>query len=282
LKSFNKHIIIAGSARSGTSWLAEIIAFQFRYRLLFEPEHEYQTQEGHLICDKFISKQLLQKDQEEYLKRVFRNKIDNDWIAQISNRNFKMHLWPYIPKKYIIKFVRCNLSTHFMSSHFNIPVLFIIRNPYDVIVSQNRVKFNWLYNLNHFKRQKPISEVLDLKYNFNWNEVDTYTEIEILALRWCLENKVVFDLHETDNSNFTIVKYEALKRNINLFYDLCKTYDLKPLSNIEELYGRPSSKTHPDSNVKSGHENIHNAYTDSFESIKKILDRFNVDNYQIP
>ncbi|WP_461599627.1 sulfotransferase domain-containing protein [Winogradskyella sp.] len=277
MRSFNKHIIIAGSARSGTSWLAEIIALQFRYRLLFEPEHEYQTQEGHLICDKFISKQVLQKEQEEYFRRVFRNKIDNDWIAQISNRKFKMHLWPFIPKKYVIKFVRCNLSAHFMSSYFNIPLLFIIRNPYDVILSQNRVKFNWLYNLNHFKRQKPISEVLDSKYNFNWNAVDTYTEIEILALRWCLENKVVFDLHETDNSNFTIVKYEDLKSDINLFYDLCKTYDLKPLSNLEELYGRPSSKTHPKSEIRNVSKEKKDADEQALSQIEGVLKRFGVD-----
>ena len=66
MKSYSKHIIIAGSARSGTSWLAEIIALQFRYRLLFEPEHEFQTQEGHLICDKFIREGILQNEQEEY------------------------------------------------------------------------------------------------------------------------------------------------------------------------------------------------------------------------
>ena len=46
LKSYNKHIIIAGSARSGTSWLAEIIALQFRYRLLFEPEKTIDDSEA--------------------------------------------------------------------------------------------------------------------------------------------------------------------------------------------------------------------------------------------
>ena len=282
MKSYNKHIIIAGSARSGTSWLAEIIALQFRYRLLFEPEHEYQTQEGHLICDKFITEGILQNEQEEYFKKIFKNKIDSDWIAQISNRKLKMHLWPVVPKKYVIKFVRCNLSAHFMSSYFEIPLLFITRNPYDVILSQNRVKFNWLYNLNHFKHQKPITEVLESKYNFSWDEADGYSEIETLSLRWCIENKVVFDLHEADNSNLKIVKYEDLKSDINLFYDLCKTYDLKPLSNLEELYSRPSSKTHPESNIKSGSKNVQNVDADSFEIIKKTLDRFNVDNYQIP
>ncbi len=277
MKSYNKHIIIAGSARSGTSWLAEIIALQFRYRLLFEPEHEYQTQEGHLICDKFITEGILQNQQEEYFKKIFKNKIDSDWIAQISNRKLKMHLWPVVPKKYVIKFVRCNLSAHFMSSYFEIPLLFITRNPYDVILSQNRVKFNWLYNLNHFKRQKPITEVLESKYNFSWDEADGYSEIEILSLRWSIENKVVFDLHESDNSNLKIVKYEDLKSDINLFYDLCKTYDLKPLSNLEELYSRPSSKTHPKSEIRNIYKEKSETDKQILSEIKNVLKRFNVD-----
>lgn len=277
MKSFNKHIIIAGSARSGTSWLAEIIALQFRYRLLFEPEHEYQTQEGHLICDKFIIEGILQNEQEEYFKKIFKNKIDNDWIAQISNRKFKMHLWPIIPKKYVIKFVRCNLSAHFMSSYFKIPLLFIMRNPYDVILSQNRVKFSWLYNLNHFKRQKLITEVLESKYNFSWDDADNYTVIEILTLRWCIENKVVFDLHETNNSNFKIVKYEDLKADINLFYNLCKTYNLKPLSNIGEIYSRPSSKTHPNSEIRDMSKVRNEMNEQALSQIDSVLKRFNID-----
>lgn len=281
MKSYNKHIIVAGSARSGTSWLAEIIALQYRYRLLFEPEHEYQTQEGHLICDKFITEEILQIEQEEYFKKIFGNKIDNDWIAQISNRKFKMHLWPVIPKKYIIKFVRCNLSAHFISSYFKIPLLFIIRNPYDVILSQNRVKFNWLYNLNHFKRQKPITEILKSKYNFNWDEANSYTEIEILTLRWCIENKIVFDLPEIDSSYLKIIKYEDLKTDINSFYELCKAYNLKPLSNIEDVYSRPSSKTHPKSKIKLGVNDNLSLCPDTVERISNILNRFEVVDYQL-
>lgn len=51
---YNKHIIITGSARSGTSWLSEIIARQFRYRMLFEPDHEFNTTKGILIADQWL------------------------------------------------------------------------------------------------------------------------------------------------------------------------------------------------------------------------------------
>lgn len=150
MKRYSKHIIIAGSARSGTSWLSEVIARQFRYRMLFEQEHEFNTKKGILIADQWIQDHTDASEAHLYLKEVFANRVDNEWIAQLSNRKYKMHLLPFIPKKYVIKFVRANLSAKYMNENFKIPVIYIIRNPYDILASQQWVMFPWLYNLNHF------------------------------------------------------------------------------------------------------------------------------------
>ena len=69
-RGYNKHIIIVGSARSGTSWLAETIAAQRRYRLLFEPEHEYNTKYGKLISDKFITEENFSPEVENYFNNI--------------------------------------------------------------------------------------------------------------------------------------------------------------------------------------------------------------------
>ena len=157
MKKYNKHLIIVGTGRSGTSWLSEIIATKPRYRMLFEPGHEKRTPNGILICDKLIrNKQEAGEEVIAYLKRVFANKVDCDWIAQISDRRFKRHLWPIIPKKFIIKFVRCNLSAKFINEHFGIPLVHIIRHPYSVIYSQQRVNFPWLYDMTHFAKQENL------------------------------------------------------------------------------------------------------------------------------
>ena len=54
MSKFNKHIIVVGTARSGTSWLSETMAQKHRYRMLFEPEHQTRTKKGYLICDQWI------------------------------------------------------------------------------------------------------------------------------------------------------------------------------------------------------------------------------------
>ncbi len=279
LKSFNKHIIIAGSARSGTSWLSEIIGLQYRYRLLFEPEHEHQTQEGYLICDKLITAENVERDQKKYFVNIFKNQVDNDWIAQLSNRKFKRHLWPVIPKKYVIKFVRCNMSAHYIAQQYSIPIVYVIRNPYDVIASQQRVKFPWLYNLNRFKNQDLLCNMLMEHYNFDLRNQKELSDIEKLSIRWCIENSIPFLLNKND-SKYTVYKYEDIKNDINVFLEICKSYNLKPLSNIETAYNQPSSKTHPKSEIITGtSKNL--KFTDlDYKTINYYLDLFKIDFYK--
>jgi hypothetical protein len=260
--------------------LAEIIAQQFRYRLLFEHEHEYQAKNGYLICDKLITSSNVSIKQKNYFVQIFKNKVDCNWIAQISNRKFKMHLWPFLPKKYIIKFVRGNLSIPFINGFFKIPVLFIIRNPYDVIASQDRVKFPWLYDLNHFKKQELLSGFLLKEYDFSWNDLEKYTEIQVLTIRWCIENRVIFDLHDFADSSFRILKYEDLKNDIDLFLTICQEFDLKPLDNISSVYSKPSSKTHPKSNIRGNIKN--NSLSPSkIKEINVILKKFKISRYPL-
>ena len=246
---------------------------------MFEPEHEFQTKEGHLICDKLITEVNATKAQQRYLKAVFSNKVDCNWIAQMSNRKYKRHLWPFVPKKYIIKFVRCNLGAHYFNAHFKIPVLFIYRNPYDVIASQNRVKFPWLYDLSHFENQPKLTEFLSDNYGFSWKEAEDYSEIKKLAIRWCIENKVVFDMQPDNGKQFVKLKYEELKSDINMYYQLCKELNIEPLDNIEDVYKRPSSKTHPKSDIVSVSKNKNQLSSTLILEINDILDRFNVTLY---
>lgn len=262
--------------------MAEIIAQQFRYRLLFEPEHEFQTEKGHLICDKLVTTSNITEEQITYLTQIFNNKVDNDWIGQVSNRKYKMHLWPFLPKKYVIKFVRANLATTFINNHFKIPILFIVRNPFDVIASQQRVKFPWLYNLNHFKSQEDLKVTLSRKYDFDWLEIEDFSEIEILCLRWCIENATILKQQNSLPSDFKIIEYEKLKADVKLYLNICEDFNLKPIKNIEEIYAKPSSKTHPNSEIRKDFNNKQNLSQSDIKKISKLLLRFNITNYNMP
>lgn len=278
--SFNKHLVIVGSARSGTSWLSELIASQFRYRMLFEPEHEFNTEKGQLICDQWLQNKNDSPEAYKYLNRIFQNRVDSDWIGQISNRKYKMHLWPFIPKKYIIKFVRANLSAKFINENFEIPVIHIIRNPYDTLASQQRAKFPWLYNLDHFKKQKDLVDILKAKFNFDLvNDTEEMVPIETLTVRWCLENIIPLKAFEPYQYKHHILKYEDLRDDLQLFLDLCMEFNIKPLENIESEYQRPSSKTHPRSDIRNKNAKKLSLAPEELKSINNLLDIFKCTLY---
>lgn len=281
MNQFNKHIIITGSARSGTSWLSEVIARQFRYRMLFEPEHEFKTEKGKLLCDRWIKNKKEALRAHQYLKKVFNNRVDSDWIGQVSNRKYKMHLWPFLPKKYIIKFVRANLSAKYMNETFKIPVIHIIRNPYDVIASQQRVKFPWLYNLEHFKNQSDLVKLVKEKFDFDLLKPDKLSSLEILAVRWCLENVLPLQVFEPYLYKHRIIKHEDLRNDLQIFLSLCKDFDINPISNIEKEYKRPSSKTHPKSTIIDNTKTDKQFTSEEMIQINTILKIFECKLYPI-
>lgn len=279
MTQFNKHITIVGSARSGTSWLAETIAAQHRYRLLFEPEHEFNTKKGKLICDKLLTKKNTSVEAKHYLKKVFSNRIDSDWIAQCSNRKYKRHLWPLIPKKYIIKFVRANLAAQYINENFQIPVIHLLRNPYDVIHSQQRVKFPWLYDLSHFNRQEELVDLVKSSYNFNLHSAEQFSDVEVLTLRWCLENVIPLKNLPPFTYKSEIVFYEELRNDLNHFIQLCTNLELKPVKNLVDIYSQPSSKTHPKSEIKAPMSKTSKFTEIEYKRINAILDIFECDLY---
>ena len=279
MPEFNKHIIIVGSARSGTSWLAETIGKQHRYRMLFEPDHEFQTPKGHLLSDRFVERTKGFEDGHAYLKKVFANRLDCNWIAQNSNRKWKRHLWPIIPKKFVIKFVRCNLSAHYIQQTFKIPVLHILRNPYDVLHSQQRVKFPWLYDLRHFVAQEALVQLLQKIYQFTFQPLENYSELEKLTIRWCIENAVPLQLQQAENKQYRLIRYEALRKDMEVFLKICADFNLEPLATIADEYTKPSSKTHPKSDIRNTTVQVEKFTAQELEQINTILDTFAVDYY---
>ncbi|WP_203459570.1 sulfotransferase family protein [Lacinutrix sp. WUR7] len=276
---FKKHVIVVGSARSGTSWLSETLAQPLRYRMLFEPEQESQTKHGHLLCDKWLTEKQDSFEAFKYLTNVFKNSVDCDWIAQNSNRKFKRHLWPFVAKKYIIKFVRCNLAAHYMHAEFGIPVIHIIRNPYDVIRSQQQVRFPWLYDLTHFVEQEKLVQLIQEVYQYDITQYKNLSEVAILTLRWCIENVIPLEVFTPYSGKATVVRYEELSKNIDMFYELCTTYHLEPVPNLQKYFKQPSSKTHPEGAIYNKDAKKNALPEEVLLEINQILDVFKLTLY---
>lgn len=282
MSKYTKHLIIVGTARSGTSWLSELIAQQHRYRILFEPEQETRTKKGYLLCDKWFENRAdAGKMADDYLKKIFANRVDSDWIGQASNRSFKRHLWPFVPKKYIIKFVRANLSAKYMNDAFQIPVIHIIRNPYDVLQSQLRSNFPWLTDLSHFAKQENLVNLVKENFGFDISDPSPFSKLELLTIRWCIENVLPLEVMELYQNNSAVIKYEDLRENIQVFYELCEKFDIKPVDNIVDIYNKPSSKTHSKSSLVTKEKQKFEWNKEQLREVNGILKMFKTSLYPL-
>jgi hypothetical protein len=256
----------------------------FRYRMLFEPEHTERTPNGHLVADQMITEDN-HKDYKKglsYLEQVFKNRVDSDWIAQNSNRKYKMHLWPLIPKHFIIKFVRGNLVAALLNQTYDIPVVHVLRHPLEVIKSQQRVKFPWLYDLSYFAKQEGLKQLLTEKYKIHIEEFKSKSEVEVLALRWCIENVVVLeDLKAGQSDSYHIIKHEDLRADVQVYKDLCATLGIEVLSTIDEDYKKPSSKAHPKSSVRGQRDNREFLNDEEKGLVLGVLKQFNQNIYEL-
>jgi hypothetical protein len=277
-------VLVFGSGRSGTSWLSETMARPRGYRLLFEPEHEVHVPEGRVLTDRLLLPGSSYADADRFLIKLFKNHIDNDWIAQHSYRKYKMHLWPFIVKKKIVKFVRCNLSMHYMVQRFNLPSVYIRRNPYSTIFSQKRVDFPWLTDLTRFKNDPAIAKgVADMCGRDLLKKDLTY--LQLLALRWAIENLLPFHMFPATaaSSQLICMEYETLKGNMDQYINLLDQVGLQAPQDLAGQFRKPSSKTHPRSSIIVG-ENSDDSelfIAAELEEIDEILNHFGQATWNI-
>jgi hypothetical protein len=130
-----KSIVVAGTARSGTTWLGDLIASRIPCRILFEPFNP------ELVSDyrRFHYFQYMRPGTENpeffaFAQKVFTGKIRNRWIDRQNERIFSQIR--------LVKEIRANLALKWLHDNFpEVPIIFIMRHPCAVVLS--RMELGW-------------------------------------------------------------------------------------------------------------------------------------------
>lgn len=200
-------VLIAGSGRSGTTWLASMLSKKYNYRLIFEPfwnlHYEVKGQE-----DFFHHRYIPPGSGEEYSSYI--NEVLSGEYRSEGTNSRNTH---FFYKGRIIKTICANLFLPVIKKHFpSIPIVFIVRDPASVTVSRLQKKEfakPWGKHAHLFKRQDNLISRLK-KHGVGHIEVNN--ELEDHATTWCFEN--FLPLNEWDNNNyFLVVYYENLVLN---------------------------------------------------------------------
>lgn len=267
-----KSILVAGTARSGTTWLGDIIASQVPSRVLFEPFNpdlvpEYRG---------FQYFQYMRPGEENpefriFARKVFTGEIRNRWIDRQNERIFSRYR--------LIKEIRINLALKWLHDNFpEVPILLLLRHPCAVVSS--RLDLGWATDrdIEPFLNQSDLvtdhlEPYLDLIKNARTDE-------EKHAIIWSVSNLV--PLKQFKSGGIKVVYYEYL---------CTQPEDELPaiFSSIGQMYrdskndalGRPSQTTRVTSAIVHGTDKISSwrrSLSDpQIENILRIVKAFGLD-----
>jgi len=269
-KSYKETVLLCGSGRSGTTWLAEILNNDNTFRYMFEPFHPDHVK----IVKHFSSRQYIQNinKSKEFLvpaSMIFSGRIRNLWIDR-----YNKNIWP---NRRLIKDIRINLFLRWIKINFPyIPIVFMLRHPFSVACS--RIRLGWKDHLNSFYKQKHLANDFLIINNDLYSYIETDFERQILM--WCIENYVPLKTLKKDE--MYIIFYEKLLTNP--VKEITRLFDFLNLSVSDYLFNKiknPSQMTKNNSPLMTGENPL--TYWEkiiSFEQRRnalKILEKFGLD-----
>jgi sulfotransferase family protein len=197
----SRAVLILGSGRSGTTWLAESIARRHRSRLLFEPFHPLLGAFGDSLR-LFLSPPERDPSFERAVDRVLSGRVRSVHMDQI--------LTTRLPRGRIVKDVHAaNLLPWLRTRHPSLPIVFAVRNP--IAASLSRLRSDTFYGLGDYlatpkgRREaegSPVAAWLPM-----YDERRSHGEALVrLVAEWCIEN--VHPLSHIDGKGVVLAFYE--------------------------------------------------------------------------
>ena len=192
--------LIAGSARSGTTWVGDVVARAFNDRVIFEPLH---PQHVRMLAEYpsriYRERSAVDPELLGLLERIVSGRIRNSWVDQ------QVGFGLYSGRT--IKEVRGNLLLPFVVENFpTLPTFLLVRDPFKVAKSRLSLGGG-----------SPVEEILEqvsgTRSAIPQDAVPLlkglYGEWERAIAMWCIENYV--PISQTTADELTVVSFEMLR-----------------------------------------------------------------------
>ena len=240
-RDYRNSIFLAGSGRSGTTWVSDLINYKNEYRYVFEPFHPEKVE----ICRHFSHKQYLRPEdrREEFLdpaQTILSGALRSRWADRFHSR--------FVSQRRLIKDIRANLMLGWIRANFpEMIMIFLLRHP--CAVANSKIKLGWKPDINDLLSQKELVE--DFLEPFEDEMRSAKTDFERHVFSWCVENYV--PLAQLKRGEVYLAFYENLSENPKdevgrLFAFMGKDFD----ESIFERMKKPSLLSREGSAVLSG------------------------------
>ena len=225
-----KIVIIAGSGRSGTTWVQDSIAEANNLRTLFEPLNPVALPAAKKFAYKYVEEHAERNDLKLYMDQVLSGCQRSLWIdyrirtqrfncfrvgVPVAVDNVKRLIRHY--RKYrgkggaglAVKFIRANLMLPWLVRQYQVPALFITRHPCAVIASRLKLGGDDWVGQRELERYRSDPELAGLLLNrFGVDIKQPFSAISALTCVWCIEN--LLPIHWASKAGYLVSSYERL------------------------------------------------------------------------
>ena len=143
-------VALLGSARSGTTWVGEVIDRHHDHRVIFEPLRPHRVP----IARAFANGQYLRRDDTDPrfldpMTAILTGRVRNPWADHLNH--------VVVARRRLVKEIRANLLAPWLVERFpDMPVVLLVRHPLGVAVS--RREMGWPDHLDDALAQRDLVE----------------------------------------------------------------------------------------------------------------------------
>ena len=173
-------VFLAGSGRSGTTWLSEIINHRRGYRYVFEPFNPREVDSfGHFRTKQYLRPEDRREKFLEPARLALTGRLRHPRTDRFNGR--------IVARRRLIKDIRANLLLGWMRANFpGMPIILLLRHPCAVVAS--RLALGWKDHLSETMEQRELVE--DFLFPMEAEIRAAKGDFERHLFLWCIDNYV--------------------------------------------------------------------------------------------
>jgi Sulfotransferase family len=259
--------LIAGSGRSGTTWVQDAIASANKLRPVFEPLHPHMSEAGNRFAHRALAASDNQPELTQYLNDVCSARTLSLWTTfrqqrrwlfppperfqsmQDAGRAYRIW-WKFIKdvprlavtasrSEPIIKCIRANLMLGWLSRRCDCRTVLVVRHPGAVIESELRGGWTAKFALERFRTDSRLREMTGGRYDALLER--RLDPVQSLAARWVVENQWVIE--QAAGNGVTVVYYERLRAQPESEWERIREALSLPFRPTASMLARPSQQS---------------------------------------
>lgn len=262
-------VLLAGCARSGSTWVSDILNYDNAYRYIFEPFRNDRSS----VTRIFEGRQYLPPNADE---PRFHAAVEQVLTGRLRQRWSDKHNARIVSRRRLVKAIRINLMLKWVRNQFpDLRMILLLRHPLAVVSS--KLKLNWPVDFDSFLRQEALMEThLGPYRDLLTGDLSPF---EKHLLFWCVEHYV--PLRELDRDDALFVYYESFCAEPER--EIARLFGFLGRGSVEgamKVLSRPSSVTTEHAAINTGASLTHGWQThitnEQIGTARRMLERFDL------